>query len=330
MPAESWQFAIETLPERPVQQAGVLLSVTHAAGSLALVLDLATDEFVRVPGLPRGPRAQALCMARDGSQIIVLSPEHGTDGALCLHTLATGHQTWFHTPTGEQFVAAARAPDGHQIVALCTADDPDNHDDYEDSPGLSLINVIDVATHQTRRMWQTSGGCSQESTIAWSPDGTLLAATYFDPEQELASVVINAATGTEIARYPGARILGSPSSTWHDDHDLIYLDTDFQILVADLDARAQLVLGQVDSPHWPSSTTATSTTPLTPPPERPACSQLDLKPSHNPSSPSTHRRRFRPVTSPTATSHRHSEMSGMVFLLRQNAPTGDYEGQSTG
>ena len=247
MLAESWQFAIETLPERPVRRAGVLLSVTHGVGSLALVLDLATDEFVRVPGLPRGPRAQALCISRDGSQIIVLSPEHGTDGALCLHTLATGHQTWFHTPPGEQLVAAALAPDGHQIVALCTADDPDNDDDYEDSPGLSLINVIDIATHQTRRMWQTSGGNSQESSIAWSPDGTLLAATYFNPDEDLASVVIKASTGTEIARYPGARILDSTNSTWHGDHDLIYLDADFQILVADLDARAQRVLGQVCS-----------------------------------------------------------------------------------
>ena len=249
MSAESWQFAIETLPERPVQQAGLLLGVRQVTGEIlipvALVLDLATDEFVRVPGLPREPRAGVLCMARDGSQILFLSPGHGEDGALCLHTLATSHQTWYHNPGSEQPQAAALAPDGRQIATLNTGEDPDDDDD---NAGLSLINLIDVATQQTRRMWSTSGGWSQESTITWSPDGTFLAATYLNPEEELATVVIEVATGTEIARYDSAQILGSPNSTWRGDHELIYLDNEWQILVADLDTGTERVLGQVLSP----------------------------------------------------------------------------------
>lgn len=249
MPAKSWQFAIETLPERPVQQAGMLLGVKPYDGKviepIALVLDLATDEFVRVPGLAREGAGTVSCLARDGSRLVVLSPAHGDNGALCLHALATGQQTWYPNMEGERIHATALSPHGHQIATLSTGDDPAHPDDEDAS--AALINLIDITTGQTNRLWWNSGGWSLESTVSWSPDGTLLAATFLDPEDERATVVIEVDTGIEVARYERAMTLSSANGAWRGNHELIYLDEGFRILVANLDTGAERVIRQMGS-----------------------------------------------------------------------------------
>jgi len=254
MSAESWQFAIETLTERPVQRAGLLLGFIQATGPVTIVLDLATDEFVRVPGLPQEPRSEALCIARDGSQIVVLSPNWGAGGALCLHTLATGHQTWYPNLPGEQTHASALAPDGSQIVTLSTTrddvDDTDDEDDeYEDEDfSASVVNLIDLTTGQTQRLWWNAGGWSQESAISWSPDGKFVAATFLDMAEEFVSVVIDVAAGIEIARFDRALIPRGTNGAWQSARELIYTDDDYRIRVANIETGADTIRAQVLTP----------------------------------------------------------------------------------
>jgi len=52
---------------------------------------------------------------------------------------------------GEQTHASALAPDGSQIATLSTTNDVADTD--EEDVSASVVNLIDVTTHQIERLW---------------------------------------------------------------------------------------------------------------------------------------------------------------------------------
>ncbi len=222
---DSYEFAVEALPQRQVPRARLLLGLGLVGEKHVVVLDADSGEFVRVPGMPRGDDWSLLALAPDGSQLLLLCQRgpRRWDG-LCLHTLATGRQQWFDALADGQDYLAALSPDGHSIATLSTDDDPLHPDDLY---GLAIVSVIDVATGHRRRLWAGPGSWSAESAVSWSPDGQLVAVTYLQPpneeldrEEECGTVVIDP-NGNMIGYYDLADIPSAPNGAWTSDRDLM-------------------------------------------------------------------------------------------------------------
>jgi hypothetical protein len=133
---------------------------------------------------------------------------------LCLHTLETGQQRWFDATVAGQDWKAALSPDGHTIATLSVDAGPDDPDSDEAS-----INLIDVETGKRQRLWSAPGSYDGESTIAWSVDGRLVAATYLSPAECSATVVLQT-TGNVVGHYDDTELIGS-NGVWIGERELL-------------------------------------------------------------------------------------------------------------
>lgn len=234
MVQEPWRLTANALPTRPVHRASLLIGMSVAPGEPALiVLDSSNNEFVRVPDVPNNPFVLPLSLAPDGTSVLFIAPHNGArQGGLCLHTLATGRQEWFDARAEGQDLDAALSPDGTQIATLTSKHGED-----------IVVTLIDLATHSRHLLWSAPGSSCQESTISWSPNGHRIAATYFTPDEEWASVAIDASDGTVLRHYDNAAIIPSANGAWAGDHELLLIDDDINVTLEDLATRSRRNLG---------------------------------------------------------------------------------------
>lgn len=204
-----WTLDLDAVPHRPVHRAGVLL----AWGQRWFLLD--DDGFAAAPAQlpPHGEVDIPLALSPDGTRLLLSSVENGGMMLLVDQVLATGRRRRISAPAGRFDFKAAFAPDG-QTLAVLTQDDD-----------MVAIEVIDHVGGR-RRLWAAYGGASeQETAIAWSTDGTMIAATYLDAEADAVStVIVDAGNGATVAGYPGRAVVGCPNGTWVDNRRLVLVD----------------------------------------------------------------------------------------------------------
>lgn len=210
-----YDIDMEALPVRTVRRARLMLGLNRLDEQVVVVLDADREEIVRPESLPPGASVQAL--SADGRHLLLSGHRRpGEKGGLFLHTLETGQAHWFG-PGSIPGVAWALSPDGTSIAALSLLHDRARPDDADAT--LARVSVVDMYTGEYCRLWQTPGGWSNETVLSWSPDGQLLAATYFTPDEQIATVVLDTA-GTVVGHYD-FELLRSPNNAWIADRDMV-------------------------------------------------------------------------------------------------------------
>ncbi|SEG92890.1 hypothetical protein SAMN04489712_1362 [Thermomonospora echinospora] len=203
----SWDVVIDALPERRVERACLVLGLHRRHDTVVAVLDADAGEFVRVPEIEDG--LHSLALYRDGTRLLL----GRSGGGHSLLTLATG---WRQPLPGEPGLAAP-SPDGRDLAVLSPGTDEVGDDTVS-------VSVSRIGTPGARRLWRAPGGWSEESAINWSPDGRLLAATYLDPDEEIAAVILDAADGTVLGHHPQMGTVGGPGGAWLSERGLLLYD----------------------------------------------------------------------------------------------------------
>jgi hypothetical protein len=214
-------LVVSTLPTAWVASADLLIELFRPdGGQHTVVHDPATDTFVVLPGRAGG--GVPIALSPDGRRM-VLRPER-TDGfGLC--TLATGQTRWF--PASGTDHAAAVSPAGDAVATLTTT-----------TSGLAAVDLTMLSGPERRRLWSVAGGWTGETTISWSPDGSLIAATYNSEDDEWAAVILDA-DGAVVAHLPGTVTLPGPNGAWLDDRRLLCVDDDLNLSIVDVSASAR-------------------------------------------------------------------------------------------
>lgn len=207
-----WTLDLNAVPERPVSRAGLLIS---AASSKVVVLDVDDGGFAALADMPPYGALSPLALSADGTKVLFWSIEdNGRTMLLILQTLATGLRQRITAPPGCFDYLAAVSPDGHTIATL--SQDADS----------GFIDLVDIAAGTRRRLWSCDGGASMHGTsIAWSPNGHLIAATYYHaPTDELATAVIDADNGAVVVDHEYRVVFGCPNGTWIDNQRVVLID----------------------------------------------------------------------------------------------------------
>ncbi|MFB9239655.1 hypothetical protein ACFFWC_29690 [Plantactinospora siamensis] len=181
-----------------------------------IVLDADSDDFVIVEGLPTHTRPGTLSLSFDGTHLVFLArqDDNSEPMRIVLHSLATGGR-W--EAEAHEYRQAALAVDGTQVAVLADA-----------SGGTAMaalgsesvgVILIDTATAKPRLLWSTDG-YAEDSSISWSPDGQLLAATYLTLDDVLTTAVLDL-SGTVIGLYPERVALPGAHSVWISNREII-------------------------------------------------------------------------------------------------------------
>ncbi|WP_440068101.1 hypothetical protein [Streptosporangium sp. OZ121] len=207
------EFALDSLPERKVHRAALLIETEDER---LVALDADRHEFVRLPEPPAGTIIRSL--SHDGAHLLLAKRSGSGVG---VRVLGGGEPRWFDSPDPdyEHDRHAMSSPDGTTIAVL--------GDDDGDEPGNAVVSLLDPASGARRRLWSAVGAASWECGLCWSPDGRLLAVTYmiWDDERDddaLSTVVLDPATGQVLASYPITTIASATYATWANDHELLY------------------------------------------------------------------------------------------------------------
>ncbi|MGC0417034.1 TolB family protein [Embleya sp. AB8] len=223
-----WELALDTVRERPVRRARLLLVVGHARGRSTVVLDADSGEFVGIPGAPAGAATETLSLSPDGTQVVFRTKARfRSTRKLVVHTLATGAQRSFDAQADGTHESAALSPDGYSLATI-----GDLGDD-------TFVDVTDLRTGTRRRLWSGAGMASMDGALGWSFDGRLLAGSYTTLDGDGASIVLDARDGRVVRRYEAMSILPGPNGAWLGEHELVLTPDEFEeeiapILVADV------------------------------------------------------------------------------------------------
>ncbi|GAA1815658.1 hypothetical protein GCM10009682_40730 [Luedemannella flava] len=223
---------LECLPEQQVERVRMLVVGDDSYGrALPLVgVDDSNGTFVRLAGIPITHRRTVHDLSYSGRKILfdASADATSTQARLCLLDLPTGQCDWFVLSHCEpRNTMAALSPDEQKIAVLSSADD------------RARVDVIDIASRTGARLWTADdeSWSTWESSISWSPDSKLLAATilWFDHvethDSQDAVVVLSTADGSPQHRYDFHGHLG-----WLNDRDLgmyDYYSTGGDLVLAD-------------------------------------------------------------------------------------------------
>jgi hypothetical protein len=220
----------DMLVERRLDRAEMLLRIAARDRVAAAVLDAATGELVLVPNQPTGWGSIPVALSPDGRTVLYRADNERTGArSLCVITLATGERRWFETSGDDFDVTAATSPDGRNIATITAVIGP-GHSDSEDN--RVAVDLIQLLPEERRRLWSTPGQ-SGDSSIHWSPDSRLVAASYITPDEEYTTVVIDIDARTT-RRYPGAQLPFASNGTWLGDREFVYFTFD-GVVTAHLD-----------------------------------------------------------------------------------------------
>jgi len=218
-------LVVSALPTGWVASADLLLELYRPdGGQHTVVHDPATDAFVALPGWAEGGLAVAL--SPDGRRVM-LRPQRPGGFGMC--TLATGQTQWF--PASGWDHAAAVAPAGDAVATLTTT-----------TSGVAAVDLTVLPGPERRRLWSIAGGWSGETTISWSPDGSLIAATYNSEDDEWATVILDA-DGAVVTHLPETITLPGPNGAWLDDRRLFCVDNPMDLSIVDVRASTRTPVG---------------------------------------------------------------------------------------
>ncbi|GGK11092.1 hypothetical protein GCM10010123_46330 [Pilimelia anulata] len=209
-----YELDVTALPVRPVSRASMALGITPDKDrQICVVYDIERDEFVRPPSMPDGSGWSLLSLSPDGTQLLYLDlyGPRRPDNGLYLYTLATAEHVRFDPPDITHPDCAAVSPDGRTIATLTG--------DISGKP-IATIHLLDVATGRWRQVWQEPGlAAVLEGVVAWSPDGSRLAATYgIGPGW--GTVVLDSA-GRKLAYFDETLLPSSGNSAWLDNRRVL-------------------------------------------------------------------------------------------------------------
>ncbi|HYT93533.1 MAG TPA: sigma-70 family RNA polymerase sigma factor [Gemmataceae bacterium] len=165
---------------------GKLLATASVGKARVRIWELATGKLVREAGANDG-LVNAAVFSPDGKLLVV----GGSDKAVRALESATLKTVW-STATGARVAAVAFSPDGQRLAAVGGTIDPTDRRFLAGQPF-----VIDAATGKV--ILATTSQTSPRITVAFSPDGKLLASGGADREVRLQDV----ASGNEVRRLVG-------------------------------------------------------------------------------------------------------------------------------
>jgi dipeptidyl aminopeptidase/acylaminoacyl peptidase len=230
---------LDTLPVRPVRCVRVLLDVVDRGQERVMVLDADTGNWVLPPALQGADRPAAL--APDGTAV-VLRRVWPHEPSLVWYALETDQRRELPRTRRVYDHKAAVSPDGRTVATNSTGPDPGDFD------GVAAVDLVDVGGGQRRRLWQEPGGMVNESAVSFSPDGSMLAVTYNDADDEWATVVVDR-TGSVVQRYPDAYLPLSANSAWTPTGHLLYTDDgNGTVVLADVRGGMRSELGEYRDP----------------------------------------------------------------------------------
>jgi dipeptidyl aminopeptidase/acylaminoacyl peptidase len=228
-PAPPWDLAVDGLEVRRVARAGLLLQAYEVGRPerTVIVQDADDGAFARVPYEPSLALTEALALSRDGRRIISLCRE--LSGAkrdvLVVRTLADGSETRFAEGADGGDLCAAFSPDGRSLAVLAATEvwAPEGHIEKN----LLIVEILDPATGDRRRLWSGPGLAPAERAISWSPDGRFIAVVHLDPDEQFAVTVLDAGSGRLVRTFTEVEALGASQGAWLADHELVLFPEDF-------------------------------------------------------------------------------------------------------
>jgi Tol biopolymer transport system component len=232
-----YEVDLDVLPARPVRRARMLLDLFDRGRHRVVVLDADTGEWVLPPGVQGSGRPPAL--SPDGTAVALLVGPYPHRLVWC--TLQTGQRRELPRSRGVFDHAVAVSPDGRALATNSTGPD------HSDLDSVAAIDLVDLAGGQRRRLWQESGGWVNESAVAFSPDGALLAVTYYDADGEWATAVVDSA-GAVVRRYPDTYLPRSANTAWTAGGHLLFTDGEGSVVLADVRAGTIRNLGERSVP----------------------------------------------------------------------------------
>jgi hypothetical protein len=228
-----------TLPARSLPSTDRLFRLLgHGDESYLVVRYPATDSFVSLPSAAAAGRRGALSPSGDRVLMTRRSDAPRQDGFVA-YTLASGEIHWYEAPGSGEDRAVAMSPVSDVVASIATVRD-----------GVA-VDLTQLAGPDRRRLWSSPGGWSAETTIAWSPDGTLISATYLedDEDEDWVSVVLDL-DGTVITHLPATVTLPSSNGSWYSDRELFCVDSDTRLSIMDVGAGTRTTAGRLGCIPW--------------------------------------------------------------------------------
>lgn len=222
-----WELAEDQLSSRRVERAGVLLQANWqgSPSQTVFVRDADNGSFSKVPCERAGSTIEAVALSRDGGHLAYFTQSFTrADRCLYVHTLADGTEVRFDPPSDGEDVHTAFSPDGHTLAVLSATDARGPDDQLVDE--RLTVSIIDLATGDRRHVWSGPGLAPSERAVGWSPNGSFLAVTHADMDEQPAVTVLDAASARLVNQFTDREILSCPQGAWISDQELVVFPDD--------------------------------------------------------------------------------------------------------
>ena len=209
-----YEIQFELLHERSVARAKLLVEIGSETSSEVAVLDADNNDFVRLGGLPERSSVETISLSNDGTKLLAsVRQKHSrlSSFQLIIHELDTGIQKFYAT-SGGGYLLGSISPDGNHIAAL---------NDTSSEDAQAALDVIKVSTGERESVWTGDGWWETERAVNWSPDGSLVAATYLNANDELATLIIDPVAKIVQGMHVGYGLIQSSHGSWLANRELM-------------------------------------------------------------------------------------------------------------
>ena len=200
----------------PHRSASLLLQMITMAGPVTVVQDAGSGQFLIPPDVQPTSDADVVALSPDGTQVLLIE-QHGDVRRIGRYDVGAGWVGWVPLSAPAWVCRAATMADRRTAVVLAETWDEPQEVDTEGTIAITAVN-LDTGQHDT--LYSAAGSLVAESTIAVSPDGQYIAATYNadapadDVNESYSHAVVVDLRGRLVLHRRGAEIVPQGNTGW--------------------------------------------------------------------------------------------------------------------